>query len=399
VIIKKLFISNIRNLQPQEINTAHQTVFLLGKNGQGKTSVLEAVFLLSHLRSFRSTTLLDVININPTEELKKSPRLKNKEAFVRAILETNLGEVELAVSINGKKREFLLNGKKITSVEKFCGILKTVLFTPEDLEIVKGAPQIRRQFLDRILVMLDPKDIGILNDYSKKLKIRNHLLKQKDYKAANLFNNQLIQLNIEIVKKRVNLVNLLQLKIGDLYSEISGVENENFQLVYQSTFFNEVENDFRSLEECQQLFFEQEQRESILGRTALGCHKDELKIEFHHNDLRTNSRITSSQGQTRTKVLSFKLASAQIIHDITGKWPILLLDDVEAELDSDRSRNLRKRVFSYQGQVFITGTSLELDKNEKADYVEFVIEKGNIERKKDLEKSTFDEEQKPDLTP
>lgn len=381
MILKKLFVSNIRNLKPQEINLSQQTVFLIGKNGQGKTSVLEAIFVLSHLRTFRSNTLLDVININPIENSEKNSIAKNKEAFIKAVLETNLGELELAVSINGKKREFLLNGKRITSVEKFCGILKTVLFTPDDLEIIKGSPQIRRQFLDRVLVMLDPKDIILLNEYSKKLKIRNLLLKQKDFKAAKLFVNQLIQLNLEIVKKRVKLVNLLQAKIGDLYSRISGIEKENFHLIYQSTFLNETNDYLKSIEECQQLFFEQEQRENILGRTALGCHKDELKIEFHHNDLKTNSRITSSQGQIRTKILSFKLASAEIIHDITGKWPILLLDDVEAELDNDRSKNLREIIFSYQGQVFITGTALELTKNEDGDYVKFVIENGLIHRK------------------
>ncbi len=321
MVIKKLFLSNIRNLKTQEIDLSSQsvnkpdTVFLSGKNGQGKTSLLEAIFILSHLRSFRSSSLTDVININESS------------AYVGALLQSNLGEFKLEVAIKGKARELLINSKKVSSVEKFCGQLKTVLFTPEDLEIVKGAPQIRRQFIDRVLAMLDPRAISLLTEYSKRLKFRNALLKINDHSGARLLLPKLAELNHLIVKKRLDLVNKLKQKISPIYARISGLEDEDFELVYQSSFVGLDNISPLEIDKIESLFIAEEKKESVLGRTTIGCHKDELKIEFINKGMRTLSRVTSSQGQTRTKVLSIKIASSQIIQEntpIRGFFPFLL---------------------------------------------------------------------------
>ena len=209
--LRSLFISNIRNLTAQNINLTSDVIYLEGKNGQGKTSVLEAIFLLSHVRSFRSQALSDIITIS---------KEKSNSSFIKGEVNTALGKIQLEFLIAGKKRELTINDKKTSKVDDFCGKLKTVLFTPEDLEIVKGAPLIRRQFLDRILVMLNPHDISLLNEYSKVLKFRNKLLKDKQLKQAVLLNEKLILLNLEIVQKRVSLVEKLKNKVKTLYFEI-----------------------------------------------------------------------------------------------------------------------------------------------------------------------------------
>ena len=350
--LRSIYISNIRNLKAKKIDFSADAVFLAGKNGQGKTSVLEAIFMLSHVRSFRSTNLEDIICLNC-----KDP--SNKEAYIRGEVETELGNLDLEISIKNKKRLLKVSDKKIDGIEHFCGRLKTVLFTPEDLEIVKGAPLIRRQFLDRIIVMLKPFDIKLLNEYSKILKFRNRLLKDKKGAEAKLLNERLINLNLEIIGKRQELVGLLKEKVKKYYSKISGLEStEEIDLNYKSGFIDSL-GQILSLEKSQELFFDNQQKEIILGRTLLGCHKDELKIDFINKGNRSLSKAISSQGQVRTKVLSFKLASAEIIHQVTGEWPILLLDDVESELDIDRIQNLKEEVLGYNGQVFMTGTSFE----------------------------------------
>lgn len=349
MLIKKIFLSNIRNLKSQEIELGFNTIFLSGKNGQGKTSLLEAIFILSHLRSFRSSSLTDIINT------------KEKSAYVGAIMQSNLGEFKLEVAIQGKKRELLINSKKVSTVEIFCGQLKTVLFTPEDLEIIKGAPQVRRQFLDRVLAMLDPKVINLLSEYSKRLKFRNALLRNNDISGAELLVPKLSELNNLIVNMRIDLVNKLKTRTSEIYSRISGQEEEGFELIYQSSFIDEHTKCPYKINEIEALFKEEKKKEEVLGRTTIGCHRDELKIDFINKGSRMLSRLTSSQGQTRTKVLSIKLASAEIIHQNTGEWPIFLLDDVEAELDKERTANLRTEILNYKGQVFLTGTELVIN--------------------------------------
>lgn len=376
MFIKELFVSNLRNLEQQNLVFNSPVNFLSGGNGQGKTSVLEAIFILSHLRSFRSSSLKDVISV-----LKNKPDsilVGEKTAYIKVILELELGLVELEISLQGKNREILVNKKKVNSLDKFCGILKTVLFTPEDLEIVKGSPQIRRQFLDRVLAMFDPKNIILLNDYSKRHKFRNALLKSGDLNGSRMFIDQLIELNQEIVKRRLELVNLLKSKVGALYSEIAGDQEESFDLAYESAFLNN--NTLLGFDEIKDKFLSTEKRDIVLGRSSLGCHRDELKIDLINDGIRTLSRTTASQGQTRTKVLSFKLASAELIHTKTGEWPVLLLDDVEAELDQTRSDNLFNKISSYKGQVFITGTKAPRDEISKnSDH--FLLEKGKLKKR------------------
>lgn len=375
--IKRLTYSSFRNLAPttilfesEESSTRYKDIFISGKNGQGKTSLLEAIFIISHVRSFRSSSLKDVISLKKQDHALSS----NSFAYVSAIVETELGEVELEVSIQGKKRELLKNKKKIQSLESFCGQLKSVLFTPEDLEIIKGAPQIRRQFLDRILVMNNPRDITLLNEYTKKVKFRNASLKAGDVKGSKIFLDDIIDLNIKIIEKRRALIEELRKKVVSFYSKIAGDTKENFDLVYNSSFLDKEE--VLGAEQIKKMFESIESKETAMGRTLLGNHKDELKIEFQKDGVRSQSKIISSQGQMRTKILSFKLASAEIIKEKTGYWPVLLLDDVEAELDQERRHNLRKIVMDYSGQVFLTGTEFINNDNNTSKTLHVSLEDG-----------------------
>jgi DNA replication and repair protein RecF len=333
VIIKSLSVFGLRNLEPQTIHFKDSLNLLLGDNGQGKTSILEAIFLLSHAKSFRTPTLKNILRNDYSDKIGSS----------KAVIETELGELTLEVKISGSKRELLLNDKRVSGADNFIGNLKTVLFTPDDLEIVKGAPQIRRQFLDRTLVMIDKNYTKVLLEYSKISKMRNSLLHSERFNEADLFVDNLIFLNLEISKKRAFLIENIKDYVNQAYLQISNKEDENLSLEYKSNFSKD-------------LFINNLERDRINKRTSIGIHKDDIKIKFTSSTAEGSSRELSSQGQARTIALSFKLGAFRMIEKVIGEKPVLLFDDFEGELDESRSKAFYQVLKNTGAQVFLSTT-------------------------------------------
>jgi len=357
VYLKRLEVSGLRNIDHLKCSFDPGLSIILGKNGQGKTSVLEAIFLLSHARSFRTSSIKEIV---------KYGSLSGEPNFATAYIETNLGEFEILINIHKGKRELLVNQKRVTRAGDFCGLLKTVLFTPEDLELVKGSPVIRRQFLDRVLVMLEPNLMNTLGEYSKVIKTRNVLLQEGDIRKANIFNEPLITLNLLIAKKRKEFIDGISDKVKEIYKKIANNStDEEISLEYKSTFFRN--NSIISIDEALRLFEENQTRDRKLGRTNLGTHKDELSLNFLSDFASGSSRIISSQGQARTIALCCKLASAEYIKLRTGEKPVLLLDDVDAELDEERRASLYNLLNKHEGQIFLTGTRMPAFREEDSD--------------------------------
>ncbi len=359
--LERLSIFGIRNLSPVTLELSPGVSYIFGNNGQGKTSLLEAIFLLSHARSFRSATLKNVLCRSGKIESNQAPinQALVNQATVEGNFKSDLGEISIGVKINGGKRELYINEKKSSSTESFIGNLKTVIFTPEDLEIVKGTPSIRRQFIDRVLVMVSSKYTKNITEYAKILKIRNKLLFEGSAKEAFLFNERLAYFNAEILKERLDFVSIISPYISKIYKSISNNEEEII-INYKSNFYKEG----RSFSEVEifRIFEEEKSKDALRRRTSYGIHKDEFVIDFVSSFASGSSREISSQGQIRTKSLACKLASAEFIEIKTGQKPVLLLDDVEGELDEIRRFNLYKYLSGLANQVLITGTKPSQEK-------------------------------------
>ncbi len=349
--LRSVDIRNLRNIQRIATDFPQGSIFIHGKNGQGKTSVIEAIFLLSHARSFRTSSVRDIVNI--------SDKKTNSESMVSGIIDTNLGTLHLAILIRQGKRELFINEKKVQTAADFCGRLKTVLFTPEDLELVKGAPLLRRQFLDRILVMLEPSIMNDLAEYTKLLKNRNALLLAGDFRKAKIFDSLLIEKNHTLVSKRYHLLQGIREKAKNLYFKIVHDKKEEMQLYYKSSFIKEGE--LISQEEARLIFESAFERDMKTGRTNIGIHRDEVLVKFTSEFVHGLSKIVSSQGQVRSVALCCKLASAEYIHEKTNEAPLLLLDDMDSELDDGRRESLYKLISEYPGQIFFTGTRLPVN--------------------------------------
>jgi DNA replication and repair protein RecF len=350
VHLSSIEISSLRNISSIHSPLPRGIVFIHGKNGQGKTSILEAIFLLSHARSFRTSSIKDLI----------TPSISGKNigetSSISAIVESSLGNFELRISIHQGKRDLFVNDKKVTSTSEFCGRLKTVLFTPEDLELVKGGPVMRRQFLDRVLVMLEPGLMKDLSEYSKLLKTRNTLLQEGEYKKASIFNEPLITKNHLLATKRKELLDQIKVSAQEFYKKIVTQENEAIQFEYKSSFMKDGE--ILSIEESRKVFESSIDRDKKHGRTNVGIHKDEVVLSFSSLYGKGLSKVISSQGQIRCFSLCSKLASAEYISEKTLERPILLLDDVDSELDDERRESLYELIDNYKGQIFLTGTRL-----------------------------------------
>ncbi|HMO17715.1 MAG TPA: DNA replication/repair protein RecF [Oligoflexia bacterium] len=347
--LKQLEICNIRNLKDISLSLSPGISVITGNNGEGKTSILESIFLLSHARSFRTSSLKEVVS-----------HISSDSSFVKGEVESSLGNIELSVSIEkknnpGGKRYFNVNNKNVRSASEFCGRLKTVLFTPEDLELVKGGPVIRRQFIDRVLVMLEPSFLIDLSEYTKIVKSRNRLLIDGDFKSAILFNEPLLVKNIKIAEKRLSLVLAITERVSDLYKEISGSQSEHISISYRSSFV-EKGGELCSLEKAREIMSSSIQKDMAHKRTCVGIHRDDVPLSFKSAFTQGLSRVVSSQGQVRLIALCCKLASAELISARTGERPVLLLDDVDAELDQGRSLRLYSVLMKYPGQILLTGT-------------------------------------------
>ena len=364
--IKKLRLYNYRNLNDCEVEFAPGINFFVGKNGQGKTNLVESLSFLSHTKSFRTTKIKELI------------RWGTAECSVFGTLQREDGEYEIGVSIEGKTKRVYINGETVRKLSDYVGQLLCVSFSPTDLSLVKGAPGERRRFVDRHLVELNPKLLDQFVTYSRALKNKAALLKEgvTDEKQYESWNHLLAETAHVIEKERLKFIATLELAAREYYQHFSSVDGE-LSLALESKL---VEGSATpSKEEIIALLNEALQREIRQRKVVLGPHRDDLRINLGEID----SRAYASQGQTRSIVLALKLGVLALLEEHTGEAPVVLLDDVDSELDSERRRSLFELVSKVERQIFITGTEIRergvLFENENN---HFVIENGTILRPK-----------------
>ena len=331
--IKKIKINNFRNYKNQEINLGKNVNIFYGDNAQGKTNIIESIFVCSLGKSFRTNKDKELININEKDcnieiEFEKSDR-DGKVDFV----------------INQKKNVFL-NDIKIKKLSELMGNINTVIFTPDDINILKGGPQNRRKFLDIMISQLRPKYMHVYSMYAKTIDERNNYLKKIKLENAKeelleIWDEQLIEYGKLISEYRNEFIEKIKNKIENIHNEITE-KMEKIKIEYNSDCLNK--------ENYKKLLLERRKLDIIKGYTTRGVHRDDFQIYL--NDMPIN--IYGSQGQNRTAMLSLKLSELKVIKDEINENPILLLDDFMSELDNKRINNFLQNI--NDTQVIITCT-------------------------------------------
>jgi DNA replication and repair protein RecF len=355
--LKTLHLRQFRNYRDCVVDFNAPKTILVGNNAQGKSNLLEAVELLSTLKSHRSVRDRDLV----LEEAAVGQ--------IRANLERGYGSVELALTLRTQgRRTVALNQESLRRHLDFLGILNAVQFSSLDLELVRGAPERRRNWLDSILTQLEPIYAYILQQYNQVLRQRNALLKKfrrqqaegridelssKDYDAQlALWDAQLATAGSRVTRRRARVLERLAPLAQTWHASISGATE-----VLEVTYAPNVSIEKDDPEGVQLAFLDKiKQRripEQTHGTTLVGPHRDE--VEFSINQ--TPARSYGSQGQQRTLVLALKLAELKLIEEVVGEPPLLLLDDVLAELDLNRQNQLLEAIQD-RFQTLITTTHL-----------------------------------------
>ena len=356
--IKTLGLKNYRNCKDIWLDFSCQKTLIIGKNAQGKTNILESIYLLSDLKSPRTSVMTDLINFD-------------SEGFeINSTIEKNNTEIELDYSYNQeKKRDFKINKVKSSSKD-FKLVVKTVLFSTKDLLLLRGAPQDRREWLDRAISQIYPAYDDRVSKYEKIRIQKNNLLKQEyiDEALLEVYNEQLVITGANIIFLRKKFLKEIE-KLAQIKHKIIS-DSEIFTLNYTCP-----ESEIDSI--CEYLKHQLvAKRSEEFGRrqSCVGPHRDD--IEFRINGI--DAVKFASQGQQRTLVLALKLAELDIIKEKTGFSPILLLDDVLAELDETRQNYLLKSI--EEGiQTIITSVDTLLFEDEFLKDVEiYNIENGTI---------------------
>ena len=351
--IKKIKINNFRNYKKEEINLEKNINIFYGQNAQGKTNIIESIFLCSLGKSFRA------------KKDNKMIKLNEENAIVEVEYEKSDRDGKIKIEI-GNKKNIYLNGIKIKKLSELLGNLNIVIFTPDDINILKGGPQNRRRFLDIMISQLRPNYMHILSLYLKTIEQRNKYLRQtkeehKDENLLEIWDEKLAEYALKIYEYRKEFIEKIIKKINIIHNNITNGE-EQIELEYIT--------ECDSKEKYLKLLKERRKLDIIKGFTTKGVHRDDFMIYINKKDI----RIFGSQGQNRTAMLSLKLAELQVIYDEIGEYPILLLDDFMSELDRTRRKNFLENIKGTQ--VIITGTE-KLD-IENLDYLEYNVSNGKV---------------------
>ena len=357
MIIKSLEIADYRNYDSLHIDFSSGTNILYGDNAQGKTNILEAIYMSATTKSHKGTKDKDVVNFG------------KEEAHIRTYLEKEGIETRVDMHLRkSKSKGIAIDGLKIKKAAQLLGLLNVVFFSPEDLSIIKNGPAERRRFVDMELCQLDQFYLYNLNNYNKIVNQRNKLLKDMYFNPSlrdtlNIWDSQLISFGSKIIERRQLFVEQLNEIIVEIHKKLSG-GRENLTIQYEpDVIISDYEN---------KLSVNQE-KDVKLKQTTTGPHRDDFSFLIGDIDIRK----FGSQGQQRTAALSLKLSEIELVKKLTKDNPVLLLDDVLSELDSNRQNYLLSTIGDIQTIITCTGLDEFVNNRFEIDKV-FRIENGSI---------------------
>ena len=357
MVIEKLNLCNYRNYETLDLNVDSKTNILYGDNAQGKTNILEAIYICSTTKSHRGGKDKEVIKFGCDDaHIKIYINKKNKEYRIDIHLKKN------------KSKGIAINGIPIKKASELFGIFNVVFFSPEDLNIIKNGPSERRRFIDLELCQLDKIYVYNLTNYNKIIAQRNKLLKDIYFKpelkqTLDVWDGQLAQYGSKIIERRTNFIEKINEIIKPIHKQLTG-GLEDINIVYNKNC--EAEDLLRRLEENRD-------RDIKYKSTSIGPHKDDLL--FFNDD--KNIRIYGSQGQQRTIALSLKLAELELVKNLINDTPVLLLDDVLSELDSERQNHLLNSIDDIQTIITCTGLDEFIENRFKINKI-FKVKEGKV---------------------
>lgn len=335
MIIKSLELADFRNYETINISFDKGTNILYGDNAQGKTNILEAIYVSATTKSHKGSKDKEIINFN------------KEEAHIRTYLEKE--DIEYRVDMHlrkNKSKGIAIDGQKIKKAADLLGLLNVVFFSPEDLAIIKNGPSERRRFADMELCQLDNFYLYNLNHYNKIINQRNKLLKDISFnpglkETLNIWDSQLISFGSKIIERRKLFTEQLCEIIGSIHNKLSG-EKEELIVKYEPDV---------TIEEFENRMKENQEKDIHYKMTQSGPHRDDFSFIVNGIDIRK----FGSQGQQRTAALSLKLSEIELVKKMTKDTPVLLLDDVLSELDSSRQNYLLNSIGEIQTIITCTG--------------------------------------------
>ncbi len=353
--ITTIKLKNFRNYEEEIIELNKGINIFYGDNAQGKTNILESVFLCSIGKSFRSNKEKELIKLGENcAEIEINYNKSDRE-----------GRIQYNIS---DKKQINVNGIKINKLSELIGNINTVMFSPDDIEILKGGPQKRRKFLNMMISQLRPSYIYNYNLYIKALEERNNYLRQiknenKPEELLEIWDEKLSEYAEIIYNYRNEFINKIKEKIEQIHYKITD-EKEIIKIHYIS--------DFSDIDKFKNKLKNSRKNDIQKGYTTVGIHRDDFIIYINKKEL----SIYGSQGQYRTAILSLKLSELYTIYDEIGEYPILLLDDFMSELDDKRRKKLIENIT--ETQVLITGTNKIILENFK--YNIYNVKEGKINK-------------------
>lgn len=337
MIIKSIELADYRNYDSLIMEFCEGTNILYGDNAQGKTNILEAIYVASTTKSHKSSKDKDIVNFD------------KEEAHIRTYIEKEGVNTRIDMHLRkSKSKGIAIDGQKIKKAADLLGLCNVVFFSPEDLGIIKNGPSERRRFVDMELCQLDNFYLYNLNNYNKIINQRNKLLKDMYMnpqlkETLNIWDMQLVSYGSKIIERRKLFVEQLNEIIYDIHKKLSGGKEE-LTIKYEPDV---------NIDEFEQKLKYSQDRDIKTKMTSVGPHRDDFCFLVGDTDIRK----FGSQGQQRTAALSLKLSEIELVKKITKDTPILLLDDVLSELDSNRQNYLLNSIGDIQ--TIITCTGLE----------------------------------------
>ncbi len=366
MFLKQLSVVNFRNYDSFNIKLNKNINIFYGKNAQGKTNILESIYFLGLTKSYRTRNDEDLIK-------------NNKKVFkIEGTLEKNNYKNKYVIKYEDSNKNYYINKSNYKKVSDYISNINIITFTPDDIEILKGIPDIRRKYIDSELSQLYNNYYKVLNEYKKILKMRNDILKQYlitkqiDNNYFNILTEYLIDKATFIYRARDKYIKKINENISDIYKKIINIDN--FQIKYINQLEGiELTND-NIKNKLREIYDNNKKEELLSGSTMYGPHRDDLEFLIGED----NVKMYGSQGQQKLAVLSLKLSELIIFKKQLDEYPILLLDDLFSEFDKEKINNILNFI-SDEMQVIITTTDI---KNIKKSILEnakiFYVEKGNI---------------------
>lgn len=363
--IAKINLVNFRNYANININLGDKLNIFVGNNAAGKTNILESIVILALTKSYR-------LGVNPNIIMFNKDKTK-----IKGVIKNNKIVTKLEIEVTNDYKKLKVNQNYIKKVALYIANLNVIVFTPDDLEIIKGSPNIRRNLLNMQLSQLTKIYLNTYNEYNKILKTRNEYLKLlftnslQDKKYLDILTDKLIEKAIIIYQKRREYLDLINENINNIYKFITNDNDLRVEYVPNINLKDYSDEEIRK--ELSKKFKFNYQKELSYGMTLYGPHRDDYNFILKDSDL----KYFGSEGQKKVAILAFKLAEINIFKNITGTNPVLLLDDIFSELDI----NKRKKLLSYVDsdiQTIITTTDLKNINKKYLDNAKVFLVKNNM---------------------